>query len=61
MKMKLVKMAMRLVTLTSFSQVILATSLFEQPDWEPSWLAMQVPMWFVGLAWIYVWITSDDC
>lgn len=61
MKMKLVKVAMRLVTLTAFAQVVLAASLFEQPDWEPSWLMMQVPMWLVGLAWIYVWITSDDC
>lgn len=61
MKLKIARLGIKLITLAAFAQVILATSLFEQPDWEPSWLAMQVPMWLVGLAWIYMWITSDDC
>ena len=61
MKLKIARLGIKLITLAAFAQFILAVSLFELPDWEPSWLAMQVPMWMVSLAWIYVWGTSESC
>lgn len=59
MKLKIARVGIKLITLTAFGLMILATGLFEQPDWEPSWLAMQIPMWMVSLAWLYVWGTSE--
>lgn len=59
MKMKIARLGIKLITLAAFAQFILAVSLFEQPDWEPSWLMMQAPMWMVSLAWLYVWGTSE--
>lgn len=61
MKLKIARVVMKLVTLTAFGLMILAAGLCEQPEWEPSWLMMQVPMWMVSLAWIYVWGTSESC
>lgn len=61
MKLKIARVGIKLVTLAAFAQFILSVSLFEQPDWEPSWLAIQTPMWMVGLAWLYVWGTSECC
>lgn len=61
MKMKIARLVIKLIALAAFAQFILAVSLFEQPDWEPSWLAMQIPMWIVSLAWIYAWGTSESC
>ena len=33
MKLKIARLGIKLITLAAFAQVILATSLFEQPDW----------------------------
>lgn len=50
MKLKIARVGIKLIALAAFAQFILSVSLFEQPDWEPSWLMMQVPMWMVSLA-----------
>ena len=61
MKLKIARVGIKLITLAAIAQVILSVRLFEQPDWEPSWLAKQIPMWMVSLAWIYAWGTSESC
>lgn len=55
MKRSLVRLWMAFTSLVAMSLGFVTVCLFRWPDWEPSWLAFQIPVLLVCGAWCIVW------